>query len=174
MHVCHYTLAYSLLFLSNSFFFLSQFSSHFSLFLLILLWGCSLLLFSLIVSFCFLFPAYGRWPLYTACREGFLLFYTLTAFVWVWVSFQTTHWPISYSATSTYLCWSCHIPLPEKKILFCLLAHRGIPIQIKVGILSHYSSWHAPSDSYSSFPPLGGMLSQQDISSKRVWAGILE
>ena len=44
-----------------------------------------------------------------------------------------------------------------KRVLFCFLAHCGIPIQIKVDILSHYPSWHAPSDSNSSFPLLGGM-----------------
>ena len=55
-----------------------------------------------------LFPVHSEGPFYTTCRKGFLLFYPLTAFVWVWVSFQTTHWsincPLTYAghATSHY------------------------------------------------------------------------
>ena len=60
--------------------------------------------------------------------------------------------------------------ITKQRILFCLLAHYGIPIRIRVGILSHYPSWHAPSDSNSYFSLLGGMSSQQDIFPKRVWA----
>ena len=62
-------------------------------------------------------------------------------------------------------------PITRQRVLFCLFAHRGIPILIRVGILSHYPSWHAPSDSNSSFPLLDGMSSQQDISPKKFWVG---
>ena len=50
-------------------------------------------------------------------------------------------------------------PITRQKVLFCLLAYRGIPIRIRMDILSHYLSWHAPSDSNSSFPILSGMSS---------------
>ena len=59
-------------------------------------------------------------------------------------------------------------PITKQKVLFCLLAHHGILVQIRVGILFHYPLWHASSDSNSSFPLLGGMLPQWDISAKRV------
>ena len=90
---------------------------------------------------------------------GFLPFHPLTTFVWVCVSFQNTHQFVK-----------CHHHLPvlamphpttRQRILFCLLIHRGIPIQNKVGILSHYLSWHAPSNSNSSFP-LYGLLPSKD------------
>ena len=63
------------------------------------------------------------------------------------------------------------LPITRQRILFCLLIHHSIPIRNKVGILSHYPSWHASSGSNSSFPLFSGMLLQQDISLKRVWAG---
>ena len=63
-------------------------------------------------------------------------------------------------------------PITRQKVLFCLLAHCDIPLWIRVDILSHYLSWHTPSDSNSSFPLLGGMSSQQDISPKIVWASL--
>ena len=98
---------------------------------------------------------------------SFLLFHPLTTtFVWVWMSFQITHQFVSCLATTTYLCKSCRFPLPDKKKLFCLLVHRGIPIRNNVGILSYYPTWYASNDSNSSFPLLGGMSSQQDISPK--------
>ena len=37
------------------------------------------------------------------------------------VSFQTTHWFVSCPATTTYLCWLYHSPLPNKKIYFVYL-----------------------------------------------------
>ena len=59
--------------------------------------------------------------LYTVCRDQFLPFYSLTTFVWVWVSFQTTHWFVSCPTTTTYLCWTCHSPLSDKEIYFVCL-----------------------------------------------------
>ena len=50
-------------------------------------------------------------------------------------------------------------PITRQRVLFCLLAHHGISIWIRVDILSHYPPWHAPRDSNSSFPLLGGMSS---------------
>ena len=70
----------------------------------------------------------------------------------MWVSFQTTHWFVSYHHHLPVLVMP-H-PITKQRILFCLLVHRGIPIRNKVGILSYYPSWHAPSSSNSSFPLL--------------------
>ena len=52
---------------------------------------------------------------------GFLPFYPLTTFVWVWVSFQTTHWFVNCPTTITYLCCPCHIPLLDKENYFVCL-----------------------------------------------------
>ena len=50
-------------------------------------------------------------------------------------------------------------PITRQRNLFCLFVHHGIPIRIRVGILSHYPSWHAPGDSNLPFSLLGGMSS---------------
>ena len=60
-------------------------------------------------------------PYILLAMTGFLPFYPLTTFVWVWVSFQTTHWFVNYLATITYLCCPCHIPLPNKENYFVCL-----------------------------------------------------
>ena len=64
---------------------------------------------------------HGRGPLYTACCDFFLPFYPLNTFVWIWVSFPTTYWFVSYLATTTYSLWLCHSPLPDKKNYFICL-----------------------------------------------------
>ena len=61
------------------------------------------------------------------------------------------------------------LPITRQRKLFCSLVHCDILIHHSVGILSFYPSWHASSGSNSSFPLLGGMSSQQDISLKRIW-----
>ena len=38
---------------------------------------------------------------------------------------------------TTYLCWPCHIPFLDKRVLFCFLTLYGIPIRIRVDILSY-------------------------------------
>ena len=50
-------------------------------------------------------------------------------------------------------------PIIGQRNLFCLLVHRDIHIRIRVDILSHYPSFHAPNDSNSSFSLFVGMLS---------------
>ena len=90
---------------------------------------------------------------------GFLPFHPLTTFVWVWVSFQNTHQFVRCHHHLHVL--AVPHPTTKQRILFYLLIHRGIPIQNKVGILSHYLSWHAPSNSNSSFP-LYGLLPSKD------------
>ena len=80
VHVCYHTLAYSLLFLSNSFFFFLIFLLYFSLFFL---FPCGVVMFSLDLSLLLFrsslfppsLPVHGRWPFYTACHKGFLLIY---------------------------------------------------------------------------------------------------
>ena len=78
---------------------------------------------------------------------------------------------ISGLATTTYLCWLCRSPLPEKESYFvCLLA---VAFSTRYSVcalslsLSLYPSWHAPGGSNSSLLLLGGMSSQQDISPER-------
>ena len=98
-------------------------------------------------------------PFVLSAVTGFLLFYPLTAFVLVWVPFPDH--PLVCQLPSHHHLPVLAVPHPihRQRVLFCLLAHCGIPIQIRVGILSHYPLWHAPSDSNSSFPLLGGMSS---------------
>ena len=89
---------------------------------------------------------------YISCRDRFLLFCPLTAFVLVQVSFLDHSWSVSCLAITTYLCLPGHILFPDKRVLFCFLAYYGIPIRIRVDILSYCFLWHALSDSSSSFP----------------------
>ena len=52
----------------------------------------------------------------------FLPFYPLTTFVWFRVFLPTTPWFVCCPATTIYLCWLCHSPLPDKEGYFvCLL-----------------------------------------------------
>ena len=107
-------------------------------------------------------------PYILPAATGFLLFYPLTTFVWVWVSFQTTHWFVSCPATTTYLCWLRHSPLLDKEIYFvCLFTVAFLSATVWIFSFTNLS-WNAPSGSNLSFSLLGGMSSQQDISSKRV------
>ena len=62
-------------------------------------------------------------------------------------------------------------PITRQRKLFHLLVHCGILILHSVGILSCYPLWHASSDSNSSFPLLGDMSSQQDISPQKTLSG---
>ena len=39
----------------------------------------------------------------------------------MWASFLTTHWFASCPVTTTYLCWPCHSPLPDKENCFVCL-----------------------------------------------------
>ena len=126
MHACHHIIAYFLFFFfSPCFPFLGFVTLLFPLFFLVLarvmlffwcygnvmLWCCNV---------------YGGGSLYIACRDRFLLFYSIT-FVWMWVSSQTTHLSISCLITTTYLCWSCHILLPDKEIYFVCLFTMAFP-----------------------------------------------
>ena len=170
MHAYYHALVYSLLFLSNSFFFFLSFLLHFSLFFLFL---CGVVMFTIFfLSSSFVPPSL----LYTA--EGpFILpnwrVFTILPFncFCLGVGVLPYH-PLVCQLPSHHYLPVLVMPhlITKQRILFCLLAHYGIPIRIRVGILSHYPSWHAPSDSNSYFSLLGGMSSQQDIFPKRVWA----
>ena len=164
------TLMPTLCFLSNSFFLSKFFTLLFCYFFFpYFLVLCGVAMFSLF-PLLLLFPVHGGGPFYTSCHDGFLLYYPLTAFVWVWVSSVLPDHPLVCQLPSHHYLPVLVVPhlITKQRVLFCLLAHCGIPIQIRVGILSHYLSWHAPSDSNSYFPLLGGMSSQQDIFPKRV------
>ena len=118
VHAYYHTLAYSMFFSLTLFSILSFFS------VFTLLFRCFLQYYhvlSCLLILLLLFLVHGRGPFYTSCRDGFLLFYPLIAFLYLWVSFQTTHWSISCPAIITYLCWPCYIPLPNKESYFICL-----------------------------------------------------
>ena len=85
-----------------------------SLWLLLLCWWC--------------YCAWRRLLIY--CLPWLVPFHPLTTFVWMWVSFQTIHWFVSCSATTMYLCWLCHIPLPDKEFYFVCLFTVAFPSEI--------------------------------------------
>ena len=86
---------------------------------------------------------------------GFLLFYPLTTFVLVWVSFLDHPLVCQLSNHHHLPVLAVPHPIPRQIVLFCLLAHRGIFIRIRVDIFSYCSSWHASSNSNSFFPFFG-------------------
>ena len=107
--------------------------------------------------------------LYRVYHDWYLLFYPLTTFVWCGCPCR----PL------TSRQWFNHHHLPvlvvpllstRQRRLFCLFACCDFFYLLWcVCSLSFYSSWHAPGGSNWSLLLLGGMLSQQDISPKRVW-----
>ena len=56
--------------------------------------------------------------LYILPAVTFFTILPFTTFVWIWVSFPTTYWFVSYLATTTYSLWLCHSPLPDKENCF--------------------------------------------------------
>ena len=144
------TLCFS--FLSNSFFF------SFLSFLLYLSLSCSVL-----PLFCAqLIPLLYYLPCWV-----FTILHRLTTFVLEWVLFLDHPLVCQLSSHHHLLVLAVPHLIPKQRVLFCFPVHRGIPIRIKVGILSYYLSWHAPSYSNSSFPLLGGISSQYDISPQK-------
>ena len=98
VHAYYHALVYSLLFLSNSFFFFLSFLLHFSLFFLFPCGGCYV--HSFFLSSCSVFlgiPIHGRGPFYTACREGVFTILPLNCFC-LGVSVLPDH-PLVFSAT---------------------------------------------------------------------------
>ena len=72
-------------------------------------------------------------PFYTAYCEEFYYFTPQLLLAWCGRSSQTTNWSVSCSIITTTLYWPRHVPFPDKRVLFCFLAFRSIPIQIRVG-----------------------------------------
>ena len=95
----------------------------------------------------------------------FLPFYPLTTFVWIWVSFPTTHWFVSCPATTTYLCWLCHSLLPDKENYFvCLFTvaflstiawvfSLAIPHGMHLVVPTHHSIFWMVCHPSKTFPP---------------------
>ena len=158
-----------LLTLCFSFFFLFEFSILFSFFFLFL---CGVVMFTLsFLSYCSVvvpFPCARQKALLYCLSWRVFTILSLNCFC-LGVGVLPNH-PLVYQLPSHHHLPMLAMPHPitRQRVLFCLLAHCGIPIRRRVGILSHYPSRHAPSNSNSSFPLLGGMLSQQNISPKRV------
>ena len=163
MHACHSTL---FLFLLDSLFlfFLNPYSCN--VVVMVMLW------FSPSGCYCYNDDTmHNESPLYIACRDCFLPFYPLTTFFWIWVSFSTTYWFVNYLATTTYLCWPCHSPLPDKENCFvCLFTMAflssivwvfslAIPYGMHLVIPTHHSLFWVICHPSRTFPP------------KRVWVG---
>ena len=112
------------------------------------------------------FQCTARGPLYRTCRDWYLLFQPLTAFVWCGCPCR----PLTSRQLFNYhhlLVLAVLPPFARQRRLFCLFACRGFSTHYSVCAFSLYPSWHAPSGSNSSLLLLGGMSSQQDISPKR-------
>ena len=117
---------------------------------------------------------HGESPLYIAYRDGF---FTILPFNYLCldVGVLPDHPLVCLLPNHHHLpVLAVPLPITRQRKLFCLLVHHSILIHHSVHILFYYLLWHAPSGSNSSFPFLGGMSSQQDISPKRVWAGTPE
>ena len=155
----------SLFFLSHSLSIFSRFcySDSFPLFSLVLAcvvlwwwWYCD----SLLVVFCCGDVAmHDKDPLYTVCHDWF---FTILDFNYFCLDLGViSDHPLVCQLLSHHHLPMLAMPLPitKQRKLFCLLVHRDILIHHSVGILSCYSSWHAPNGSNSSFHLLGGMSS---------------
>ena len=165
VHAHYHALAYSLFFFQIPFSFLSFLFSVFpSIF-----HSPSYFFFSSVLP-CSVAPCtvHSWGPFYDVCYDGFLLFYPLTTFVLVWMSFLdhplVCRLPIHHHLP--VLVVPHLIPIKKSLILFSCSPWDSHPDE--GGHSLSLSPWRAPSDSNSSFPLLGGMLSQQDISPKRV------
>ena len=167
MHACHSIL---------SVFFLFLFSLRFGTLILFPHSFLSSLKLARVVVLWFFSRGYYRCVLFLLCTTsafyilpavtGFFTILAINHFCLVRVSLPTTHWFVSYPATTTYLCWLCHSPLPDKEGYFVCFLTMAFSLATP--------QWCVPSGSSLSFLLLGGMSSQQDITLKRIWAGILE
>ena len=95
-----------------------------------------LLLSFLLISLCYLLSlpptVHSQGPFYTACRDEFYCFTLQLLLSGIGCHSQTTHWFVSCLAITISLCWLCHIPFPDNRVLFCFLTLHGIPIRIRV------------------------------------------
>ena len=115
--------------LFSSLFSVSFLSCYFSHLFFLTLSDCL----SLFLSF-FLLPLYCAQlrPFYSACRNEFYCFTPQLLLPQCRCPSKTTLVCRLPSPTTT-MCWPCHIPFPDKRVLFCFLAFRDIPIQIRIG-----------------------------------------
>ena len=163
VNACFHTLVYSLLFLSNSSFFFLSFLRHFPLFFL---FSCGVVMFTLaFLSCCSILLVFSIPPSPCTRQKAFLYCLPWKVFTvlplnyfFLGVGILLDH-PLVCQLLSHHHLPVLAVPHPitKQRVLFYLLAHRGILIQKRVGILSHYLLWHAPSDSNSSFIFLGNM-----------------
>ena len=113
---------------------------------------------------------HGKDLLYTACRDWFLPFQPLTNFVQIKVSFLTTHWFVSCSATTTYLCQLCHSPLPNKEDCFvCLFTVAFLSTTVWVFSLAISHSIHLLVSIHHSFFWMVCHLSRTSPPKKSEW-----
>ena len=149
-------------FLSNSFFFLSKFFAlSFALLFYCPLWCC------------YAIPYYA-WlsPFYTTCHTCHDWIFTILPLNRFCLDVGVLSRPPTSLSTAQPLppltCASHATPHSQTKSLILFSCSLCIPIWIRMDIFSYYPQWHASRDSNPSFPFLGGMSSQQDISPKRV------
>ena len=70
----------------------------------------------------------------------------------MWVSFSTAHWFVSNPTTTTYLCYLCHSPLPDKENYFvCLFTVAFLSITMWVFPLTIPYGMHLVVPTHSSF-----------------------
>ena len=108
----------------------------------------------------------ARGPLYRTCRDQYLLFQPLTAFV----QCECPYRPLTrHQLFNHHHLFVLAVPLhsARQRRLFCMFACCGFTTHYNVCALSLYPSWHTPSGSNLSLLLLGGMSSQQDISPKK-------
>ena len=108
----------------------------------------------------------ARGPLYRTCRDQYLLFQPLTAFVQCGCPYR----PLTgHQLFNHHHLFVLAVPLhsARQRRLFCMFACCGFTTHYNVCALFPYPSWHTPSGSNLSLLLLGGMSSQQDISPKR-------
>ena len=108
----------------------------------------------------------ARGPLYRTCRDQYLLFQPLTAFVQCGCPYR----PLTgHQLFNHHHLFVLAVPLhsARQRRLFCMFACCGFTTHYNVCALFPYPSWHTPSGSNLSLLLLGGMSSQQDIPPKR-------
>ena len=103
--------------LFSSLFSVSFLSCYFSHLFFLTLSDCLSLFLSL-----FLLPLYYAQlrPFYTACRNEFYCFTPQLLLPWCGCPSKTTLVCRLPSPTTT-MCWPCHIPFPDKRVLFCFV-----------------------------------------------------
>ena len=144
MPLLHFLFSHSLFFPSLSifsFWFLCYLFSFLSFFFFFLFFFFCFFSFSLFLTYFSLlslvlappFPHCAQpMPFYTVCCDGFYCFTPQLLLFGCGCLSQATHWFVSYPTITTSLRWPCHVPFPEKRVFFCFLALRGIPIWIRV------------------------------------------